>query len=132
MASVLPERQSVNGRAALNQMFEEAYRNIEQVIAQRLMLWLETALTTLLGREPHERRAHVRHWVEQNGECAKCHSHESWNASTALSVSGSQLPMNTTCSLCHRRRRFLAADAWPPFDMRRRPMKLGLQVVAFN
>ena len=77
MASVLPERQSVNGRAALNQMFEEAYRSIEQVIAQRFMLWLETALTTLLGREPHERRADVRHWVEQDGECAKCHSHES-------------------------------------------------------
>jgi transposase-like protein len=58
-------------------MFEEAYRSIEQVIAQRLMLWLETALTTLLGRESHERRAHVRYWVEQNGACAKCHSHES-------------------------------------------------------
>ena len=41
------------------------------------MLWLEIALTTLLGRESHERRAHVRRWVEQNGECAKCHSHES-------------------------------------------------------
>lgn len=77
MASVLPERQSVNGRAVLNQMFEEAYRSIEQAIAQRLMLWLEAALTTLLGREPHERRAHVRYWVEQHGECAKCHSHES-------------------------------------------------------
>jgi transposase-like protein len=58
-------------------MFEEAYRSIEQVIAHRLMLWLEAALTTLLGREPHERRAHVRHWVEQNGRCAGCHSRES-------------------------------------------------------
>lgn len=77
MASVLPERRSVNGQTALHQMFEEAYRSIEQTIAHRLMLWLETALTTLLGRESHERRVHVRHWVEQNGECAKCHSHES-------------------------------------------------------
>lgn len=77
MASVLPERRSVNGRATLNQIFDEAYRGIEHVMAQRLMLWLETTLTTLLGREPHERRAHVRPWVEQNGECAKCHSHES-------------------------------------------------------
>lgn len=77
MASVLPERRSVNGRAALDQMLEDAYRSIEQVITERLMLWLEVALTTLLGRQSHERRAHVRHWVEQNGECAKCHSHES-------------------------------------------------------
>lgn len=77
MASVIPERRSVNGRAVLDQMFEDAYRSIEQVIAQRLMLWLEAALTTLLSREPHERRMHVRHWVEQHGECAKCHSHES-------------------------------------------------------
>lgn len=77
MASLLPERQSVNGRAVLNQLFEEAYRSIGQAMAQRLTLWLEAALTILLGREPHERRAHVRPWVEQNGECAKCHSHES-------------------------------------------------------
>lgn len=77
MASLLPERRSVNGRAALNRIFDEAYRGIEQVMAQRLMLWLETALTTLLGREPYERRAHVRPWVEQGGECAKCHTHES-------------------------------------------------------
>lgn len=74
MASVLPERQSVNGRTALDQMFEEAYRSIEQVLAQRLMLWWEAALTTLLGREPHERRVHVRHGVEQDGKCAQCHS----------------------------------------------------------
>lgn len=80
MASLLPERQSVNGRAVLNQLFEEAYRNIGQAMAQRLTLWLETALTTLLGREPHGRRAHVRPWVEQNGECAKNKSNAGANS----------------------------------------------------
>lgn len=77
MASVLPERRTVNGRATLERLIDEGYRALEQAMTQRLMLWLEAAVTVLLGRDPYVRRAQVRHWVEQSGQCAKCRSRES-------------------------------------------------------
>jgi transposase-like protein len=58
-------------------MIDEGYRALEQAIMQRLNLWLQMAVTVLLGREPYERRQLVRHWVEQEGCCVRCKSRES-------------------------------------------------------
>jgi transposase-like protein len=58
-------------------MLDAGYRALEQAITQRILAWLEAAVTVLLGREPYERRQSVRYWVEQNGRCVRCHSQES-------------------------------------------------------
>lgn len=77
MTSLLADRRSVNGRGAVERMIDESYRALEQAIAQRLTLWLQMAVTILLGRERYERRQRVRHWVEQEGCCVRCHSRQS-------------------------------------------------------
>jgi transposase-like protein len=77
MTSIVADRGSVNGRAAVEHMIDEAQRALEQVMAQRLNQWLQRAVTMLLGRERYERRQHIRHWIEQQGRCARCKSHQS-------------------------------------------------------
>lgn len=77
MGSLLPDRRTVNGRRALEHIIEESYAALEQMIAYRITLWLEAAVTQLLGREPYVRRQRVPYWVEQKGCCANCKTRES-------------------------------------------------------
>jgi transposase-like protein len=77
MASLLSDRRSVNGRAALERMMDEGYQALEQAMTQRLNDWLARAVTTLLGRGRYERRQQVRSGVEQDGRCARCKSRNS-------------------------------------------------------
>lgn len=77
MGSLLPDRRSVNGRSALEHIIEEGYAVLEQMIACRITIWLEAAVTQLLGREPYVRRKWVPYWVEQEGGCVNCKTRES-------------------------------------------------------
>ena len=67
MGSLLLDRRTVNGRRTLEHIIEESYAALEQMIAYRITLWLEAAVTQLLGREPYVRRQRVPYWVEQKG-----------------------------------------------------------------
>lgn len=77
MGSLLPDRRTVNGRRALEHIIEEGYTALEQMIAYRIAIWLEAAVTQLLGREPYVRRKRVPYWIEQEGRCVNCKTQES-------------------------------------------------------
>lgn len=75
MASLLPERRSVNGRALLLHEVSETQAFLDHLMSQRLTLRLNQAVDHLLGRSRYERRANVPYHWEQIGACQRCGSH---------------------------------------------------------
>src|SRR5512141_3107415 len=76
MPSLLPDRRQVNVRQQFESALAEAHTALLTALGARLSHVLAQDLDALLGREPYERRRHVRTDVE-GGECHRCHSRES-------------------------------------------------------
>jgi transposase-like protein len=77
MGSVIKERREVNGAQQLEQIIAEQVVGLQEAIATRLMVFLAEAVTYLLGRTAHARRATVPSWLEQSGVCARCGTQQS-------------------------------------------------------
>jgi hypothetical protein len=74
MRSIPLTNRSVNGCEALNQAMEQGIRALHQTIGQYIMLWLDQAVTYLLGRELYVRRQNIHRWLEVNARCCRCGS----------------------------------------------------------
>lgn len=77
MGSVRNGRRQVNGKAMLAEAMAAGQAALVEAVSQRLHELLLAAVTQLLGRESHVRRARVALGLEQSGQCHRCKSHQS-------------------------------------------------------
>ncbi len=76
MSSLLPDQRQVNVREQFETALAEAHTAVVTALGARMSHLLVKDVAEVLGREPYERRGHVRYDVE-GGECQRCHSRES-------------------------------------------------------
>lgn len=77
MRSLTAERRSVNVKDIVIESMAEVEKTIRQRLAFEIEQGLERGIGYMLGREHYERREHVPRWVEMEGKCAKCGTHQS-------------------------------------------------------
>ena len=72
MTSIPLHQRTVNGNRVLEQVLEKGMVALQRTMCQYITMWLDEAVTCLLGRALYVRRCRISRWLEQNACCPRC------------------------------------------------------------
>lgn len=72
MTKIHAGRRPVKGQKALEQALEKGMEALQRTVSQYITLWLDDAVTCLLGRALYVRRHRVSRWLKQELRCPRC------------------------------------------------------------